>query len=70
MGQPNYHDLVSASCGTVAIISSTFSLFGHVAILSVWGLRTHALCGRNKIISALLGFLAGSIIALFLVRVP
>lgn len=67
LGAVRYHER-GFSCDTISVVSGTFSLFGHIGILSVWGLRTHALCERNKYISGFLGLLGASIIALSLAK--
>ncbi|KAF6754021.1 hypothetical protein DFP72DRAFT_900205 [Ephemerocybe angulata] len=60
LGQISYPGL---TCENVTITAGALSIFGHIGILAVWGLRTHAMCDRNKIISSILALIAAAVIA-------
>ncbi|KAF5335475.1 hypothetical protein D9611_012176 [Ephemerocybe angulata] len=60
LGEISYPGL---TCENVTITAGALSIFGHVGILAVWGLRTHAMCDRNKIISSILALIAAAVIA-------
>ncbi|KAH6899364.1 hypothetical protein BKA70DRAFT_738612 [Coprinopsis sp. MPI-PUGE-AT-0042] len=57
-------------CDTGYIICGVLSIFGHIGIIAVWGLRTYAICDKNKYIAALLGLPGITTIVLLIVRAP
>ncbi|KAG2021378.1 hypothetical protein CC2G_006624 [Coprinopsis cinerea AmutBmut pab1-1] len=55
---------VPARCIVVRLTASVLSTFGHFGIITVWGLRTYAICDGNKIIAALIGLTGLSVVVM------
>ncbi|KAH6899358.1 hypothetical protein BKA70DRAFT_1230949 [Coprinopsis sp. MPI-PUGE-AT-0042] len=67
---PEILEVSQVSCHPLQISPAVIYIFGHIGIISVWGLRTYAVCNKNKYMLALL-FLSGSTtIILLLIRAP
>ncbi|KAJ3526388.1 hypothetical protein NMY22_g10185 [Coprinellus aureogranulatus] len=58
------------SCNTVSKTAGALAIFGHIGVLAVWGLRTHALSSDKQrvIVSSVLGFLAFAVIATLITK--
>ncbi|KAH6899348.1 hypothetical protein BKA70DRAFT_1314168 [Coprinopsis sp. MPI-PUGE-AT-0042] len=58
------------SCDTGYVISGILSLLGHAGIIAVWGLRTYAICDKNKYVAGVLGLSGSVTLVLLIVRTP
>ncbi|RXW11410.1 hypothetical protein EST38_g14445 [Candolleomyces aberdarensis] len=58
------------SCNTVAKVSATCAVFGNIGVLSVWGLRTFAICNDNKAVKGAIATLGAAILISLIVRLP
>ncbi|KAH6899352.1 hypothetical protein BKA70DRAFT_1406407 [Coprinopsis sp. MPI-PUGE-AT-0042] len=56
------------NCDIGYMICGVLSIFGHIGIIAVWGLRTYAVWQRNKYIIGLLGLPGVAVIILLIVR--
>ncbi|KAH6913673.1 hypothetical protein BKA70DRAFT_1263707 [Coprinopsis sp. MPI-PUGE-AT-0042] len=58
------------NCDIGYMICGILSIFGHIGIIAVWGLRTYAVWQRNKYIIGLLGLPGVAVIILLIIRAP
>ncbi|KAH6913668.1 hypothetical protein BKA70DRAFT_1263691 [Coprinopsis sp. MPI-PUGE-AT-0042] len=58
------------NCDTGYVISGILSLLGHAGIIAVWGLRTYAICDKNKYVAGVLGLSGSVTLVLLIVRTP
>ncbi|TFK21431.1 hypothetical protein FA15DRAFT_758706, partial [Coprinopsis marcescibilis] len=63
-------DFTGLKCDVGYKVSGVLSILGHAGIIAVWGLRTCAICDKNKIIAAYLGSLGAAILVMLIVRAP